>query len=162
MSNGCTLTAKLNFDREQSCIEIETQFKREPSSLTYFSEFQTMALNFYIDSIESPEHLRFNRVNNKDEIPPVLKEYPNALKYFDRQQLWVLDLKYITKRVVAIEMFNELNFTEAKKVSCVTNLRQVLQATHLKHFMRLNYDFWPAALEKLKKKMRFENSCPPF
>ena len=157
----CKLKAKLVFDREQSCIELEARFARDDASMT-FSTVQKMSLRFYVKSIDNPEYMQCRLVEKEDQIPVGLQPYAKAHTYFKRNELWLVELEYIPDRVVTEGLFDKLGFTDAEKNRCVTVLRQVPKTNDIKLFMRLNSNTFSSLLDQLKKKMRYEANCPPF
>lgn len=91
-----------------------------------------------------------------------LKVFPNALKYLKRGELWLLELEYLKSNVVAEGLYDRLTFIEPAKLRCVDTLRQLLQVTDIKLFIRVTSDTFAKTLGLLKLKMRHELRNPPF
>ena len=102
-SNGFDVEVVLVFDREQSYLEIRARFEREDAAIPS-SQYQRMNVKFYADSLEDPRYWSCTKVETVDDLPSGLRTVPKALKYWERGELWLLDLEYITSNIVAEEV----------------------------------------------------------
>ena len=159
MSSGFDLKTRLMFDREQSCVELEARFERENSSMAH--QYQKMFVRFYVDCVEDPKYWTCTKVN-VDQIPPGLAMFLRAVKYCERDEIWVLDLEYIRTNIVTEGLNDHLDFADPAKLHAVDVLRQLRAVTDVRLFLRLTSASFPKTLDLLKKKMRQELSTPPF
>ena len=160
-SNGFDVEVIFVFDREQSYLEIRARFEKEDAAMSS-SQYQRMNVKFYADSLEDPRYWSCTKVEKVDDLPSGLKTVPKFLKYWERGELWLLDLEYITSNIVAEGIYDRLRFSKTAKLQCVETLRQLLKATEVQLFVRLTSDTFAQKLVQLKVKMRHELFNPPF
>ena len=100
-------------------------FDKENVPRSAFSSKQEIKFRFKAKTI-FPKHLGFVKIDSEEDMPTLLRQFPEARKQCKREQLWALDLDYMPEQIVAEGSYDIPQFKDPQKLQAIQLLRQTM------------------------------------
>ena len=163
MVTHCRIQLSLVFDKQQSYILIKATFEKEPgigSNHLIDSGKQTMNFKFYVDAFDSPDGVKFTKVEDYNGLPNGLK-HPAAMDIVQKGTLYKINLIFNASGVVQEGVHDPLGSAQFEKLANHNQFAAIQMNNKIDVFLEVA-DTFISGLKMLKAKWRQDLSRPAF